>query len=128
MTLPSQQAGSTLIEALVALVLLTVVLLAGLSLLSQEPRADRRLRAHQEAVRAAEAALEELRGSDSPLAPGSRPVAVGSGGEGAAEELAVRLRVVPAGLAGLYEASATVVWKVSGQRHLETVRTLLWSP
>ena len=60
----------SLVETLIALALVSMMLLTGLTLLTLQPRLQDRTRAGEEALRAIEAALETLRAAELPLESG----------------------------------------------------------
>lgn len=114
--------GFTLIETLVALVLLTLALLLGLGLVLQQPRILRRLDAQREALHTLEVTLEALRAGALPLASQELPP-VGPRG------MELSVQVEPAGYPpGLYNVEVRVRYKVEGQSRERTVESLLWRP
>lgn len=114
--------GFTLIETLVALVLLALTLLLGLGLVLQHPRIVRRLDAQREALHAMEAALEALRAEALPLESQDLPP-VG------ARRMALSVEVTPEGNPpGLYRVVVRVRYEVEGQARERRVETLLWRP
>ncbi len=127
---PARRAGFSLVETLVALSLLGVALLLTLSLIYQEPRALRRLAAHEQALGALEGTLEAVRaglrvpaGRESvDLAALYRPE------EAIAEDLVVWSEREPASAGGLYRLTLTARYRVGGQRFQRTVETLVWAP
>ena len=62
--------GASLIEALVALALVTVTMTVGMALLAQESAATRRVKAHQEAMAIVETTIESVRAGVTPMASG----------------------------------------------------------
>lgn len=114
--------GFTLIETLVALVLLTLVLLLGLGLVLQHPRIVRRLDAQREALQTLEATLEAVRAGALPLASQELPP-VGPRG------MTPSVQVEPAGYPpGLYHVEVRVRYTVEGQPRDRKVESLLWRP
>ena len=119
--MPSRAArGFTLVETLVALVLLTLTLLLGLGLVLQHPRIVRRLDAHRDALHAMEATLEALRAGALPLHSQDLPP-VG------ARRMALSVEAVPEGNPpGLYRVVVRVGYQVDGQDRERRVETLIW--
>lgn len=126
--------GFTLVEALVALAVLTVALLMGLSLVAQQPRIEQRLRAQQEALQTLEAMLEAVRSGLVGPVPGAFPAVPGegrlgraAGDGGAAEGLQAWLQVTddPA-VPGLVHVTASVRYRVQGQPRVKSVQTMVW--
>ena len=66
--------GFTLIESLVALLLVTLAIFLALHLTTIQPRTMKRLEANQAALRAVEASLETLRGGQIPMVVGKTPL------------------------------------------------------
>jgi len=66
----SRAGGFSLVEITVALALVSVIMLSGLSLLVLQPRIQERTRAGEAALHAIEAALETLRAEELPLSSG----------------------------------------------------------
>ena len=114
--------GFTLVETLVALVLLTLALLLGLGLVLQHPRIVRRLDAQREAIHSLEATLEALRAGALPLASQTLPP-VGP------RKMALSIRIEPESYPpGLYRVQVSVSYLVEGQPRERSVETLLWRP
>jgi len=114
--------GFTLVETLVALVLLTLALLLGLGLVLQHPRIVRRLDAQREALHALEATLEAVRAGALPLASQDLPP-VGP------HRIAVSLRVAPEGYPeGLYRVELHAAYLIEGQPKERSLETLVWRP
>lgn len=125
-------AGSSLVEALVALAILALALLLGLGLIWQQRRVLARLEAREVAEGALVEALEVLRSGAVPLVSG--PVALagagapGPGGE-PADDVSVVVHVVPAEPpAGLYRGQVLVRCTVSGQTVSRRAETQFWRP
>ena len=114
--------GFTLIETLVALVLLTLALLLGLGLVLQQPRIIRRLDAQREALHTLEVTLEALRAGALPLTSQELPP-VGPRG------MTPSVEVEPAGYPpGLYHVEVRVRYVVERQPRERAVESLLWRP
>ena len=119
--------GFSLVECLVGLALLSVALLMGLSLLTQEVRVRERLQTQGAAWAAVEATAELLRAGVLPLttqdvSPSILPASPQAAG------LAVFVQVEPEGREDLYRVRISARYLVRGQlswRHLET---LFWRP
>ncbi len=119
-----RQKGFSLVEAMVALAITALTMTLGMSLLAQQTDVSRRVRAHQEATKAIETTIEDLRAGVIPLADGpveARARAAES------EALVVWLEVEPMASAGLTEVAVEARYVV-GQRALQRkIRTMVWS-
>jgi prepilin-type N-terminal cleavage/methylation domain-containing protein len=118
------QRGFSLLEALIALSILGIALLMGMSLLLQEPRIVRRLDAQREALRTLEATLEAVRAGAVPLVPAR----IGVPGPGRPGGTMVWLEVEPAEPPGLYAVTARVRYTLQGEVRERSLETLVWSP
>ncbi len=113
--------GFTLVETLVALVLLTLALLLGLGLVLQHPRIVSRLDAQREAIHSMEATLEALR-AGAPLKSQDLPT-VGP------HKMKISIQIEPASHPrGLYSVRVSAHYVVEGQPRERSVETLLWKP
>jgi prepilin-type N-terminal cleavage/methylation domain-containing protein len=129
----SAESGFTLLEVLVALVVLGVALILGLGLLAQQHRVLARLEAQERADRAVRRVLEELRSGAVPLDEGlsvvSATSAVPAAAEGGTDDLRLVVRVrrlePPP---NLFEASVEAHYRVLGRDRLRRVETLFWKP
>jgi type II secretory pathway pseudopilin PulG len=119
--LPSQR-GSTLIEALVALLLITVALLMGLPLIFEQPRIVRRLDAQRLALSALDSTLEALRA-------GALPLQSARYGAGTPDDPVVWVDVEPeVQPPDLYRVSLRALYEVRGKPQERQIETLLWRP
>ena len=126
----SAKLGFTLVETLVALVLLGVAMLLTLSLIFQEPRTLRRLAAHEEAFLALEATLEAVR-AGLRVPPDRQPVDLESlyqPEELIAQDLEIWTERELASSGGLYRVTLTARYRVDRQRFDRTLETLVWMP
>lgn len=122
------QSGFSLLEALVALVLLGVALLLGMELLLQNPRVVRRLDGERQAFRAMESTLEAVRAGAVPLMTsdlGGFSTAVGSP---APKDLAISMQVDPAGLPGLFQVTLRATYTADQKKVQKELQTMIWSP
>jgi len=127
---PSQpgQRGFTLLEALVALVLLGVALLMGMELVLQNPRMVRRMDGERQAFRAMESTLEAVRAGAIPLQTadlGDFSTAVGSP---ARKDLAISMQVDPTELPGLYQVTLRACYTADARKVQKELQTMVWSP
>lgn len=119
------ESGFTLIESLIALTILAVALLMGVSLVLQQPRILRRLDAHRAALRSLDATLESVRAGAIPL----QSAHFDESSPEAPRGLRIWLTVAPAGHPpGLYEVSARASYLVEGRMFERQVETLVWRP
>ena len=127
---PSQpgQSGFTLLEALVALVLLGVALLLGMELVLQNPRMVRRMDRERQAFRAMESTLEAVRAGAIPLQKsdlGGFSTAVGSP---APKDLAICMKVDRTALPGLYQVTLRARYTADARQVQKELQTMVWSP
>jgi len=132
--------GFTLVEVAIALVILSLALLLGMSFILGEARAVRRLDADRAARAALAGTLEAIRAGALPLQDGSLSTgdlaaAFGAGGDLAAAsggswpaDLAIDVAVTPASPPGLYEIALTARYKVSGEARERRLGSLIWRP
>lgn len=107
-----------------ALTIVTLTMTVGMSLLAQQSDITRRLRAHQEAMRAIETSLEGIRAGVVPLVNG--PVGLAAGPT-EAEALVVWLDVTPAAKPpGLAEVVVEARYAVGTQTLTRSVKTMVW--
>ena len=127
MTRPPRQRGFTLIESLLALLLVMMALLLGHRFAIELPGTIKRLQAGNEAMLAIESALETVRAGSIPLEDGvlAPPVAYPFPGS-STKDMALFLDVEPTATVGLYEVTVEARYVV-GQRILRRrVQTLAW--
>lgn len=120
--------GFTLIEALVALMVVTMALLLGYSMMIRQPRASERLDAGDEALRAIEASLETIRAGALPLESGFLQPGIAYPPPVRARELMVDLDVTATGTPGLYAVSLEARYRVGPSIHRRQVESLIWAP
>ena len=122
------QDGFTLIEALVALVVVATAALLGYGFMMRQPRAMERLDAGDEALRAIEASLETLRAGAIDLESGFLEPGIAYPIPVRAKELMVDLDVTTTDTPGLYAVSLEARYRVGPSIHRRQVQTLIWSP
>jgi len=121
--------GFTLVETLIALALLGIALLLGLSLVLSQPRMEKRMEAERQAFRAIEGTLEAIRGGSIPLGPTHFENFAFSAGSPASSDLTLALDVQPVPFPpSLFQVSLTARYSVAGQRFEKRVDTLVWQP
>ena len=120
--------GFTLLEALVALVMVGLALLLGYGFMMRQPRAMERLDAGDEALRAIEASLETMRAGAIGLESGFLVPGIAYPPPIEAKELLVDLEVTATDTPGLYAVSLEARYRVGPSIHRRRVQTLIWSP
>ena len=119
-----RQRGASLFEALIALALVTVVMTVGMSLLAQESDANRRVRAHREAMQFVESTLEGVRAGVIPLATGRVELPVNPN---EADALTLWLEVIPrTDPPALSEILVEARYVVGPWTLRREVRTMMW--
>ncbi len=135
--------GFTLLEVAIALAILSLALLLGMSLILGEARAVHRLDADRAARAALAGTLEAIRSGALPLQPGHIEGggdgvwaaalnggglgAAASGGPGAAD-LAIDVAVTPVSPPGLYEVALVARYQVTGEARERRLGSLVWRP
>jgi Tfp pilus assembly protein PilV len=123
------QAGFSLVEAAIGLVLIGAALLLTMALMAQQPWIERRLAAHHEALRAMETQLEQLRSDlvlpadgelDASVMPRSIPPA--------AEGLRMWIEVDKQPQRSLYEVRLTARYSVGSQPFELTLESMVFTP
>lgn len=120
--------GFTLLEALVALVVVGLTLLLGYGFMMRQPRAMERLDAGDEALRSIEASLETMRAGAIGLESGFLEPGIAYPPPVRAKELLVDLDVTATETPGLYAVSLEARYRVGPSIHRRQVQTLIWSP
>jgi prepilin-type N-terminal cleavage/methylation domain-containing protein len=140
MSLPSffrrsgRESGFTLVEVLIALVLVGTALLMGMGLALQNPRIVRRLDSERQAFRAMESTLEAVRAGVIRLPPPPQELEldgfVTAVGTPAPKDLKIYMQVVkPADTPpGLFQVTLRARYEVEGRKIEKMLRTLVWSP
>lgn len=111
-----------------ALALVAVILLTGLTLVSMQPRLLDRTRAGEEALRAIEGALETLRAGEIPLQSGQLLPGVAYPETDPERELRLTLEVVALDTPGLFEVRVVGTYLTWGRPASRTVSTMAWRP
>lgn len=127
MNLPRRRAsgGMTLVEALVALTVLALVLLLGLTAAVLAQRGGQRLAAQQQGLRALEAVVESLHSGALVLSSGP-PIWISAPPPGLTENLALTLKVEPTETAGLYRVEVVANFKGSHPPPPQRLDTVVW--
>lgn len=135
MNLPSffrrsgRESGLSLIEVLIALVLVGTALLMGMGLALQNPRIVRRLDSERQAFRAMESTLEAVRAGAIPLQTSELDGFVTAVGTSAPKDLKIYMQVEPTGKPpGLFQVTVSARYEIEGRKIEKMLRTLVWSP
>lgn len=130
-TPPPERAGRgfTLLEALMALLVLTLAMLLGYGFMMRQPQAMKRLDAGDEALRAIEASLETIRSGAIPVQPSRmlQPV-IAYPPPTTAVDLLIDLEVEPTETPGLFAVSLEARYRVGRSIHRRRIQSLVWSP
>jgi prepilin-type N-terminal cleavage/methylation domain-containing protein len=119
---PRLTSGFSLIESLIALLVLSVALLMGLPLIQQQPGIVKRLDAQHVALREIDSTLEAMRSGTMPLQSIHLPAIPGQ------PSLWVNVQPETDAPAGLYHVTVRALWKIQGRDFEKKVETLIWSP
>lgn len=125
------QKGFSLIESLVALLLVTMALFLTLHLTTIQPRTMKRLRANEAAVRAIESSLETIRGGSIPLTEGRTKLV--SPAAFVADPSVVGLQMTmdvahSSETDDLYIVTVEARYLVADQVWVRRVQTMVWRP
>jgi len=122
------QGGFTLIEALIALVLLSVALLLGMELVLQNPRMVRRMDRERQAFRAMESTLESVRAGAIPLVSADLDRFSTAVGTSAPKDLAMFMKVESTDVPGLYQVTLRAKYTADQRKVQKELQTMVWSP
>lgn len=125
---PGRESGFSLVEVLIALVLVGAALLMGMGLALQNPRIVRRLDGEHQAFRAMETTLESVRAGVIPLQTSELDGFVTAVGTPAPKDLKIHVQVEPASLPGLFQVTLRASYQVEQRKVEKMLRTLVWSP
>lgn len=120
--------GFTLLEALVALVIVAMAMLLGYGFMMRQPRAIERLEAGDDALRAIEASLETLRAGAIDLESGMLQPGIAYPAPAKAKELLIDLEVEPTETPGLFTVRLEARYRVGSTIHQRQVESKIWSP
>jgi prepilin-type N-terminal cleavage/methylation domain-containing protein len=119
---PRLTSGFSLVESLIALLVISVALLMGLPLIQQQPGIVKRLDAQHVALREVESTVEAMRSGSMPLQSIHLPPSPGQ------PSLWVDVQPETDAPAGLYHVSVRALWRIQGRDFEKKVETLIWSP
>ena len=124
----SRDRGFSLVETTVALALVSVIMLSGLTLLILQPRIQDRKRAGDEALHAIEAALETIRAQELPLQTGQLIPGIAYPVADPARDLRLTLEVEPLDTPGLFELRIVATYSTWGRLASRKITTMAWRP
>lgn len=122
------QGGFSLLEALIALVLIGVALLMSGELVLQSPRMVRRMDAERQAFRALESTVESVRGGAIPLQTVDLGVYSTAVGTPARKDLSIFMQVDPTELPGLFRVTLRARYPADHRKIQKELQTMVWSP
>ena len=111
-----------------ALALMSMILLSGLTLLTIQPRLQDRARAGDDALHAIESALETLRAQELPLQTGQLVPGFAYPVTDPKRDMRLTLEVEPLETPGLYQLRVVATYLTWGSPASRTVSTLAWRP
>jgi len=123
--------GFSLVESLVALLLVTLALFLTLHLTTIQPRTMKRLRANEAALRAVESSLEMIRGGSIPLIEGrTRLVSpIAFLGDPTVVGLQMTMDVARSSeIEDLYVVTVEARYLVAKQVRVRRIQTMVWGP
>jgi prepilin-type N-terminal cleavage/methylation domain-containing protein len=123
-----RQSGFSLVEVLIALVIVGMALLMGMGLALQNPRIVRRTDAERQAFRALESTLEAVRAGAVPLQTSVLEGFATAVGNPAPADLEVLMQVDSTGLPGLFEVTLHARYTIEQRNYRKSLKTMIWSP
>ena len=123
-----RQSGFSLVEVLIALVLVGTALLMGMGLALQNPRIVRRIDSERQAFRAMESTLEAVRSGAVPLKPAELDGFVTAVGTPAPKGLKIYMQVEKTATPGLFQVTLRASYEVDKKPVEKFLRTLVWRP
>ncbi len=112
--------GFTLVEVVIALLLVAIALTMTLPLLVEQPRIQARLEAKRDALIAIEGGLEAVRAGALPLVPGTIQI------DDTSPELF--LTVEPNRIPDLYDVTVEARWTLQNRDWKSSISTRVWRP
>jgi prepilin-type N-terminal cleavage/methylation domain-containing protein len=125
---PGRESGFSLVEVLIALVLVGAALLMGMGLALQNPRIVQRMDSERQAFRAMESTLEAVRAGVVPLQTSELDGFVTAVGTPAPKDLKIYMQVEKTGTPGLFQVTLRARYTVERKPVEKFLRTLVWSP
>lgn len=119
---PRPSSGFSLVESLIALLVVSVALLMGLPLIQQQPGIVKRLDAQHVALREVESTIEAMRSGAMPLQSIHLAASPGQ------PSLWVDVQPKSDAPAGLFHVTVRALWRIQGKDFEKKVETLIWSP
>jgi prepilin-type N-terminal cleavage/methylation domain-containing protein len=119
---PRLTSGFSLVESLIALLVVSVALLMGLPLIQQQPGIVKRLDAQHVALREIESTIDAMRSGIMPLQSIHLAPSPGQ------PSLWVDVQPETDAPAGLYHVTVRARWRIQGKDFEKKVETLVWSP
>jgi prepilin-type N-terminal cleavage/methylation domain-containing protein len=122
------QSGFSLVEVLIALVIVGMALLMGMGLALQNPRIVRRTDAERQAFRALESTLEAVRAGAVPLKTSVLGGFATAVDKPAPADLEVLMQVEKTSLPRLFEVTLSANYTVEQRKFQKSLKTMIWSP
>lgn len=120
--------GFGLLEALVALLVLSLAMLLGYGYMMRQPQAMKRLDAGDEALRALESSLETIRSGAIPLVDGMLQPIIAYPPPTNDSNLLIDLEVETTETDGLFVVSLEARYRVGRTIHQRHIQSMVWSP
>ncbi|HEY0512770.1 MAG TPA: prepilin-type N-terminal cleavage/methylation domain-containing protein [Thermoanaerobaculia bacterium] len=125
---PGRSSGFSLVEVLIALVLLGVALLLGVELVLENPRVVGRLDGERQAFRAMESTMEAVRAGVIELRTGDLTGLIPDVGTPVPRNLSMFMQVDPTATPGLFQVTLTTRYTVFNFPHIKQLQTMVWTP